>query len=55
MSAYSNSWQHSSSTEDLFRQAAIKKRTLERLYTLYFMDFLMYNYTVDGFLYEDLI
>ena len=50
---WSDSWQHSSTTEEHFRSAGINRETVERLYKLYFMDFLLYNYTIDGFLYEE--
>ena len=47
---YDDSPLRSKSTADYFKEADLPKKVLEELYSFYFMDFLLFNYTIDEFL-----
>ena len=47
---YDDSPLRSKSTADYFKQADLPRKVIEELYSFYFMDFLLFNYTIDEFL-----
>ena len=47
---YDDSPLRSKSTADYFKEAELPRKVIEQLYSFYFMDFLLFNYTIDEFL-----
>ena len=47
---YDDSPLRSKSTADYFKEADLPKKVIQELYSFYFMDFLLFNYTIDEFL-----